>query len=82
MVLMVGHILFHIAECLILPALLVAWSGHAIEDTTEEQEIQANLEVADMAELGTSNTAFLNYLGQHSELLKRPFLTLRHSSST
>lgn len=27
-----AHILFHVVECLVLPAVLVAFSGHAVEE--------------------------------------------------
>lgn len=30
--LMILHLLYHVAECLILPAIFMAWGGHSAED--------------------------------------------------
>ena len=51
--LMVLHLLYHVAECLILPAIFMAWSGHSAEDaiaaeaTSPESSEQIELDLAE-----------------------------------
>lgn len=47
--LMVLHLLYHVAECLILPAIFMAWSGHhsepavaASDETTATSELSGS----------------------------------------
>lgn len=56
--LMVGHILFHVVECLIVPALLVAWSGHALEETgtTSGEEAVVGAKIVEAPELESENS--------------------------
>lgn len=64
-VLMVLHLLYHVAECLILPAVFMAWSGHSAEDAiaaeveNPESSEQINLNVT---ETPNSETIFSTVL--------------------
>lgn len=49
--LMVLHLLYHVAECLILPAVFMAWSGHSAKDA-----IAAEAESPDASEQIELNT--------------------------
>lgn len=54
--LMVLHLLYHVAECLILPAVFMAWSGHSAEDAiaaeaeNPESSEQINLDAEETPE--------------------------------
>ncbi len=72
-VLMIGHVLFHVVECLVLPALLVAWSGYAIEENIEETADQVKAEIISEDELMVTTA---------HQLYQQLLASLRHSSST
>lgn len=62
-VLMILHLLYHVAECLILPAVFMAWSGHSAEDAiaTEIAETE-NSETSEQIELKVEEASKPNIL--------------------
>lgn len=53
--LMVLHLLYHVAECLILPAVFMAWSGHSAEDAIAAEA--ENPESSEQIELDAAETS-------------------------
>lgn len=58
---MILHLLYHVAECLILPAVFMAWSGHSAEDAiaaeAENPETSEQIELS-MDDLGETSLPF------------------------
>lgn len=52
--LMILHLLYHVAECLILPAVFMAWSGHSAEDAIAAEA--ETPETSEQIELGAEET--------------------------
>ena len=50
-ILIIGHLLFHVAECLILPAIFLAASGNAESSETSEQLLVLELQETTFANL-------------------------------
>lgn len=63
--LMVLHLLYHVAECLILPAVFMAWSGHSAEDAiaAEAENPESSEQISlDVTETPNSETIFSTVL--------------------
>lgn len=61
-VIMVLHILFHVAECLVLPALLVAFSGNQDDATAVSEDVVEMIEL-DEADMQDSQFSLVVYSG-------------------
>jgi len=48
------HILFHVVECLVLPAILVALGGHAVEERAVAKDGESGVERS-IVEISTAN---------------------------
>lgn len=62
--LIIGHLLFHVAECLIIPAILVALNRHDVEAINElnQTDLQEITFTTELTELNRHHTNFLNAL--------------------
>ncbi len=57
--LMILHLLYHVAECLILPAVFMAWSGHPVEAAeAEDDAVIAEQIEPDATETSKTTTLF------------------------
>ncbi len=72
-ILLIGHLLFHVAECLVLPALLMAFSGKSAEAVSELDEATLQETTFASAELPTINLqiSFRESLEQYQLPLRR-----------
>lgn len=52
--LMIGHLLFHVVECLILPALIVGFSGHHDHQTASAESLETVTAVIEESLLETT----------------------------
>lgn len=68
-VLMGLHILWHVVECLVLPAVLVALGGHAIADDAEAASIDTYIEADATLENVATNEAKQCWLPQSEIIL-------------
>lgn len=70
-VLIVGHLLFHVAECLIIPAIIVALNHHEVEaiDELSEAHLEEITFTTDFSELKDLHVNFFETL-DHSKLLR------------
>jgi len=70
-VLIVGHLLFHVAECLIIPAIIVALSHHEVEATDElsDSHLEETTFTTDFPEVKDLHTNFFETL-DYSKLLR------------
>lgn len=74
-VLMILHVLFHIVECLVLPAALVALGGHAVEEDAAAVSESVMTVPAEEIELATDTSSLLVDFHESLQGLRIPLVS-------